>query len=200
MLLLTATLDGAARAGRFTRVGAAPCRRERPPERSSISGCKFAAHQQCTTPSVRRQLCATFLRMILAAAAQAAATRICLTSLCSCRACSAAVPQLKPVLNAGAKLPQVASTSWISPTAQVVGEVAVGDNCSVWYNCTVRGEDSIPHDGDGWAPCALGTGGRTCQAAESNASLLVQAFSCALTHGTIGTLHCPPFWQAMRSP
>jgi carbonic anhydrase/acetyltransferase-like protein (isoleucine patch superfamily) len=44
------------------------------------------------------------------------------------------------VLNAGIKLPEVASTSWIAPSAQVVGEVKVGDNCSIWYNCTVRGE------------------------------------------------------------
>lgn len=50
------------------------------------------------------------------------------------------VPQLKPVLNAGAKLPQVARTTWIAPTAQVVGQVTVGDNCSIWYNCTVRGD------------------------------------------------------------
>jgi len=50
------------------------------------------------------------------------------------------VPQLKPVLNAGLKLPEVASTTWIAPSAQVVGEVKVGDNCSIWYNCTVRGE------------------------------------------------------------
>lgn len=54
------------------------------------------------------------------------------------------VPQLKTVLNAGLKLPQVASTTWIAPSAQVVGEVTVGDNCSIWYNCTVRGEHLLP--------------------------------------------------------
>jgi hypothetical protein len=54
-----------------------------------------------------------------------------------------AVPQLKPVLNAGLKLPQVGRTSWIAPSAQVVGDVTVGDNCSIWYNCTVRGERRV---------------------------------------------------------
>ncbi|KAI8473967.1 MAG: trimeric LpxA-like protein [Monoraphidium minutum] len=59
------------------------------------------------------------------------------------------IPQLKPVLHAGLKLPEVASTTWIAPSAQVVGEVTVGDNCSIWYNCTVRGDSqpvSIGHN------------------------------------------------------
>lgn len=51
------------------------------------------------------------------------------------------ITRLQPVVNAGYKLPQVASTSWIAPSAQVSGDVKVGDNCSIWYNCAVRGDN-----------------------------------------------------------
>jgi carbonic anhydrase/acetyltransferase-like protein (isoleucine patch superfamily) len=50
-----------------------------------------------------------------------------------------AVTRLQPVVNAGYKVPKVASTSWIAPSAQVSGDVKVGENCSIWYNCAVRG-------------------------------------------------------------
>eukprot|EP00882_Tetradesmus_deserticola_P001619 GHRQ01001745.1.p1 GENE.GHRQ01001745.1~~GHRQ01001745.1.p1 ORF type:complete len:228 (+),score=72.96 GHRQ01001745.1:123-806(+) len=46
-----------------------------------------------------------------------------------------------PTENAGYKVPQVASSSWIAPSAQVSGDVQVGNNCSIWYNCTVRGDN-----------------------------------------------------------
>jgi UDP-3-O-[3-hydroxymyristoyl] glucosamine N-acyltransferase len=50
------------------------------------------------------------------------------------------VPKLMPVLNAELKLPKVAKNAWIAPSAQVSGDVKLGDSASVWYNATVRGD------------------------------------------------------------
>eukprot|EP00775_Hariotina_reticulata_P007155 gene7155-7370_t len=51
------------------------------------------------------------------------------------------ITRLPPVVNAGLKVPTVASTSWIAPSAQVSGDVRIGDNCSIWYEAAVRGEN-----------------------------------------------------------
>lgn len=53
------------------------------------------------------------------------------------------ITQLNPILHSKLKLPKVASTAWVAPSAQVAGDVKIGDNSSVWYNCYVRG-DSQP--------------------------------------------------------
>eukprot|EP00878_Enallax_costatus_P003104 GHUV01003303.1.p1 GENE.GHUV01003303.1~~GHUV01003303.1.p1 ORF type:complete len:228 (+),score=42.96 GHUV01003303.1:170-853(+) len=58
------------------------------------------------------------------------------------------ITRVHPVVNTSTKAPNVASTTWIAPSAQVSGEVKVGDNTSIWYNCTVRGDNhpvSIGH-------------------------------------------------------
>ncbi|MFY0652063.1 MAG: gamma carbonic anhydrase family protein [Cyclobacteriaceae bacterium] len=36
--------------------------------------------------------------------------------------------------------PQFGKDCWLSETAVVVGEVEMGDNCTVWYNAIVRGD------------------------------------------------------------
>jgi carbonic anhydrase/acetyltransferase-like protein (isoleucine patch superfamily) len=37
-------------------------------------------------------------------------------------------------------VPKVAASAYIDPSAQVIGDVEVGENASIWPNCTVRGD------------------------------------------------------------
>ena len=37
-------------------------------------------------------------------------------------------------------VPKIAASAYIDPSAQVIGDVAVGENASIWPNCTVRGD------------------------------------------------------------
>lgn len=50
-----------------------------------------------------------------------------------------AVTRIPAAVAASLKAPKVGSTSWIAPSAQVSGDVKVGDHSSIWYSCTVRG-------------------------------------------------------------
>ncbi|MCS6987219.1 MAG: gamma carbonic anhydrase family protein [Sphingomonadaceae bacterium] len=36
--------------------------------------------------------------------------------------------------------PEVDPTAWIAPTATVIGQVTIGPDASVWYNCVLRGD------------------------------------------------------------
>lgn len=36
--------------------------------------------------------------------------------------------------------PTVAESAWIAPSADVVGDVELGDHASVWYGCVLRGD------------------------------------------------------------
>lgn len=40
----------------------------------------------------------------------------------------------------GAAFPQVATTAFIAPGAHVIGDVVIGEDSSVWYNCVLRGD------------------------------------------------------------
>ncbi len=40
----------------------------------------------------------------------------------------------------GDKTPKVADTAWVSEFAYVVGNVEIGDNCSIWPGVTIRGD------------------------------------------------------------
>eukprot|EP00879_Flechtneria_rotunda_P002688 GHRR01002894.1.p1 GENE.GHRR01002894.1~~GHRR01002894.1.p1 ORF type:complete len:229 (+),score=57.00 GHRR01002894.1:179-865(+) len=51
------------------------------------------------------------------------------------------ITRLHKVVNTRLKVPSAASSAWIAPSAQVSGDVTVGDNTSIWYNCTVRGDN-----------------------------------------------------------
>jgi UDP-3-O-[3-hydroxymyristoyl] glucosamine N-acyltransferase len=59
------------------------------------------------------------------------------------RALFSAVTRIPAVVAASLKAPKVGSTSWIAPSAQVSGDVKVGDHCSIWYSCTVRGATKL---------------------------------------------------------
>ena len=36
--------------------------------------------------------------------------------------------------------PQLGENTWIADTARVIGDVVLGDDCSVWYNAVIRGD------------------------------------------------------------
>lgn len=36
--------------------------------------------------------------------------------------------------------PQLGTNSWIAPSADVIGNVTMGKECSVWFGCVVRGD------------------------------------------------------------
>ena len=40
----------------------------------------------------------------------------------------------------GDKIPQVADSAWVSEFAYVVGDVEIGEHCSIWPGVTIRGD------------------------------------------------------------
>lgn len=44
------------------------------------------------------------------------------------------------MLTINGKTPQLAPTSWVAPTATLIGAVEIGDRASVWYGCVVRAD------------------------------------------------------------
>ncbi|WP_297440952.1 gamma carbonic anhydrase family protein [Sulfurimonas sp.] len=36
--------------------------------------------------------------------------------------------------------PKIAQKTWIAPSADVIGDVTCGENCSIWFGCVVRGD------------------------------------------------------------
>lgn len=38
------------------------------------------------------------------------------------------------------KIPQIHSSAWVAESAQVIGDVVIGDVSSVWFNAVVRGD------------------------------------------------------------
>ena len=39
------------------------------------------------------------------------------------------------------KTPQVADSAWVADSAQVMGDVQLDENVSIWFNCTLRGDN-----------------------------------------------------------
>jgi len=36
--------------------------------------------------------------------------------------------------------PKIANKTWIAPSADVIGDVTCGEDCSIWFGCVVRGD------------------------------------------------------------
>jgi len=36
--------------------------------------------------------------------------------------------------------PHIAPSAWVAPSAEVIGDVEIGENSSVWFQCVVRGD------------------------------------------------------------
>jgi len=45
--------------------------------------------------------------------------------------------------------PQIAEDSWIAPDANVIGNIVVEDAASIWFGCTLRGDNEVIHVGAG---------------------------------------------------
>ncbi|MBU0721352.1 gamma carbonic anhydrase family protein [bacterium] len=37
-------------------------------------------------------------------------------------------------------MPRLGTNTWVAPSADVVGEVECGEDCSIWFGCVVRGD------------------------------------------------------------
>ena len=37
-------------------------------------------------------------------------------------------------------LPNIGEKSWVAPSADVIGDVSIGADCSIWFGCVVRGD------------------------------------------------------------
>ena len=37
-------------------------------------------------------------------------------------------------------IPKIGSKTWIASSADVIGEVTCGDDCSIWFGCVIRGD------------------------------------------------------------
>ncbi len=46
-----------------------------------------------------------------------------------------------PVFKLADKEPRIAESAWIAPNATVIGDVRLGENCSIWWNATLRGDN-----------------------------------------------------------
>lgn len=47
-----------------------------------------------------------------------------------------------PLYEYKAKRPTVAATAWVAPDANIVGEVILGEDVSVWFGATIRGDNT----------------------------------------------------------
>ena len=45
--------------------------------------------------------------------------------------------------------PEIAEDSWIAPDANVIGKIVVEEGASVWFGCTLRGDNEVIHLGVG---------------------------------------------------
>jgi len=45
-------------------------------------------------------------------------------------------------------LPTIGAKSWIAPSADVIGDVVCGEDCSIWFGCVVRGDVHFIRIGD----------------------------------------------------
>ncbi len=45
-------------------------------------------------------------------------------------------------------LPQIASSAWIAPSAEIIGKVTIGEETSIWFQCLVRGDVNYIKIGD----------------------------------------------------
>jgi carbonic anhydrase/acetyltransferase-like protein (isoleucine patch superfamily) len=45
-------------------------------------------------------------------------------------------------------MPKIAKGTWIAPSADVIGDVTCGEDCSIWFGCVVRGDVHYIQIGD----------------------------------------------------
>ena len=47
-------------------------------------------------------------------------------------------------------VPQMGENCFLAETAAVIGDVTMGDNCSIWYGTVLRGAFPFPHSASRW--------------------------------------------------
>lgn len=45
-----------------------------------------------------------------------------------------------PLISFGGKMPVIAVSAFVAGGAQIIGDVEIGDQSSIWYNCVLRGD------------------------------------------------------------
>ena len=53
----------------------------------------------------------------------------------------------------GDAIPTVDESAWVAPDANVIGNVVLEANSSVWFCSTLRGDNEVIHVGKGSEPC-----------------------------------------------
>jgi gamma-carbonic anhydrase len=43
----------------------------------------------------------------------------------------------------GERVPKVASSAWIAPSAAVIGNVEIGEESGIWFHCVLRGDTNL---------------------------------------------------------
>ena len=46
-------------------------------------------------------------------------------------------------------IPSIPASAWVADNAQVIGDVTLGENCSIWFSAVVRGDSESIHIGKG---------------------------------------------------
>src|SRR6266436_3869674 len=88
--------------------------------------------------------------------------------------------------------PKIAATAYIDPSAQVIGDVVVGERSSVWPNTTVRGDVHYIRIGD---DCLIGIGAIVLNGARVGTGSIVAA-GALVTEG----MRVPPGSVVMGMP
>jgi gamma-carbonic anhydrase len=54
-----------------------------------------------------------------------------------------------PIYGLGDTVPRISTSSFIAPSADIIGDVTIGENCSVWFNVVMRADGAPITIGDG---------------------------------------------------
>lgn len=54
-----------------------------------------------------------------------------------------------PIYQLDDKIPHIAASAWVAGNAQVMGDVRLGENVSIWFNTTLRGDNDPITIGEG---------------------------------------------------
>ncbi len=52
------------------------------------------------------------------------------------------------ILPVNSKSPEIPDSCWLAPNATIVGEVSMGEDCTVWFNAVIRGDVNSIKIGD----------------------------------------------------
>lgn len=44
------------------------------------------------------------------------------------------------LLSFGGKVPRIDPAAFVAPGAQLIGDIEIGPDASIWYNCVLRGD------------------------------------------------------------